>query len=465
VAKDVKTVRPLESCPWCGTADRTPRGTCRGCGRYYLPQGWAREPRRRHIWWWLVAALALFMMLGTWVAYPFLPGLNIILLKRPTTQLTSDSAADQWAMHGLNLSQNRYLATPSRHPAGRLAWSVDLGPPTNSAPVVVDGVVYIGGHFRILVLDDHTGGLLRDIPTTGPVHTSVAIAGDSLYVGLPDWRVLALDRHTGETRWVFTTRNPITGAAAVAAGIVYISSGDGILYALDAATGRRLWSFQTVGYPLSPPAMANGLLFLGSTEGVLYALHAKTGQLRLRFRVPERIQDIPVIDNGLVYFPSGGQLYAVDASAREYPGQRPFNLVWAQFWLWQVPGVPPPPVQPGGLWRFSHRHRPRAILASPAVAREALYGGDLNGYLYARHARQATAVWQFPAEGGVRTSPLILGSRIYFGTDAGMLYALDTAQGTRLWQLDLGAPVETAPVFASGRLYIRTGNGWLHAIE
>ena len=465
MAKDVKPVVAVKSCPWCGSVDRTFRGTCRGCGRYYLPQGWVQQPRRRRVLWWLAAGLGLAAMLGVWVAYPFLPSPIALLRKKPETQLTSDSAANQWTMQGLNLAQNRYVASPSRHITGRLAWSVDLGPPTRSAPVIVDDTVYIGGDFRIVALHAQTGELLRDIPTTGPVHASVAIAGDNLYVGLQDWRLLALDRRTGQTRWAFTTGNPITGAAAVAAGIVYIGSGDGLLYALDAATGKRLWSFKTAGHPLSPPAIADGMLFVGSTEGVLYALRAKTGRLRLRFYAPERLQDIPAIDNGLVYFPSGGQLFAMDASAREYPGQRPFNLVWAQFWLWQVPGVPPPPVQPGGRWRFSHRNRPRAIYASPAISRGVLYVGDLNGYIYARDAQQAAGVWQAQVEGGVRASPLILGPRIYVGDDAGALHAFDAAQGTRLWRLDLGAPIETAPVFAGGRLYVRTGNGRLHAIE
>jgi len=404
-------------------------------------------------------------MAGLWLVFPFLPGPGIILFKRPATQLTSDSSSDQWAMQGLDLAQNRYVAAPSRHVAGRLAWSVALEPPTRSAPVIVDNVIYIGGHFRVLTLDAHSGHLLQEIATTGPVHTSVAVAEDTLYVGLQDWRVLALDRQTGQTRWAFTTQNPIVGSTTVAKGIVYLGSGDGFLYALDAANGRLIWKFKTRGYPLSPPAIADGILFASSTEGGLYALHARTGQLRLRFHTPERLQDVPVINNGLVYFPSGGQIYAVDTRAREYPGQRQINLVWAQLWLWQVPGVPKPPVQPGGRWRFSYRHRPPAILSAPAVARETLYVGDLNGYLYARDALQAADLWQFKAEGGIRTSPLVLGSRVYFGTDAGLLYALDRTRGTLLWQRDLGAPIETAPVFAGGRLYIRTSNGRLHAIE
>jgi outer membrane protein assembly factor BamB len=154
----------------------------------------------------------------------------------------------------------------------------------------------------------------------------------------------------------------------------------------------------------------------------------------------------------------------VQANAREFPGQYQLNLIWAQFWMWQLP-VPKPPGQPGGQWRFAFRHRPRMIFSAPAVSAETLYVGDLNGYLYARDALNGSERWQFQAEGGIETSPLILGSRVYFGTAEGMLYALDRAQGALGWKLALGGPVQAAPVFANGRLYIRTRDGRFHAIE
>ena len=109
------------------------------------------------------------------------------------------------------------------------------------------------------------------------MHTSPAVAGNKLYIGLQDWRVLALDRRTGTTRWEFKMQNPVAGSAAVAQGMVYIGSLDGFLYALDAATGKRIWQFKTQDQPLSPPAIAAGSLFLSSTDGSLYALHARTG--------------------------------------------------------------------------------------------------------------------------------------------------------------------------------------------
>jgi outer membrane protein assembly factor BamB len=154
----------------------------------------------------------------------------------------------------------------------------------------------------------------------------------------------------------------------------------------------------------------------------------------------------------------------VAADAREYPGQHQLQLVWAQLWIWQFP-VPRPPGQPGGRWRFVPRQLPRGIISAPAVASEALYVGDVNGYLYARGALHGEDLWQFQAGGAIMASPLVIGSRVYFGAHDGYLYVLERSQGELQWKLFCGAPIHAPPVFASGRLYIRTNDGRLHAIE
>ncbi|MGH8058003.1 MAG: PQQ-binding-like beta-propeller repeat protein [Candidatus Entotheonellia bacterium] len=398
------------------------------------------------------------------INYPFLPDPITLLFKKPTTTLSSTSASNHWAMWGMDLQQRRYVADPPRQLEGRLMWSVDLGTPTRSVPVIVDDVIYIGGDFRLIALDAHTGHRRWEIPTTGPVHTSPAVAGNKLYIGLQDWRVLALDRGTGKILWEFTMRDAVSGSASVAKGMVYIGSMDGFLYALDAATGKLIWKFKTQEHPVSPPAIDDSTLFLSSTDGSLYALNARTGQTRLRFRTPDHLQDSPVVANGLVYFTSGGQIYAVGAGAREIPGQYQLLQVWAQFWIWQFP-IPRPPGQPGGEWRFSSRPLPHRIISTPAVAPEAFYVGDANGYLYARGALKGEELWKFKAGGAIMASPTIIGPRVYFGALDGSLYALDRPHGDLRWKLDLGEPIQATPVVASGRLYIRTRGGWLHAIE
>ena len=93
---------------------------------------------------------------------------------------------------------------------GQILWSVDLGEPTFSEPIVLDGVIYLGAHFKIVALEASSGRTLWTKTTTGPVQASLAAAGDYLYVGLLDHRVLALDLKTGETRWEYQTGGIVT---------------------------------------------------------------------------------------------------------------------------------------------------------------------------------------------------------------------------------------------------------------
>jgi outer membrane protein assembly factor BamB len=464
MATRLKTPQTVEVCPWCGAPGRTAWGTCLACGRYYLAKGWASTPRSRHPFRWILICLGAVAVLFLWMIHPFLPDPVTLLFKRPTTTLSSNSPSQHWAMSGMGIQQRRYVEDAPRQPEGRLMWSVGLGMPTRSVPVIVDHVIYVGGDFQLIALDAHTGHRIWESPTTGPVHTSPTVAGSRLYIGLQDWRVLALDRRTATTLWEFKMQDGVAGSAAVAQGLVYIGSMDGFLYALDAATGAPIWKFKTQEQALSPPAIDAGTLFLSSTDGRLYALNARTGQSWLRYRTPDRLHDSPVVANGLVYFPSGGRIFAVAADAYELPGQYQLTLVWAQFWLWQFP-VPRPPGQPGGRWRFSPRQLPGGIISTPAVAPEAFYVGDTNGYFYAGDALKGEELWRFRAGGAIMASPLIIGPRVYFGALDGVLYALDRFSGRLVWKLAFGEPIHSTPVFASGRLYIRTRDGRLHAIE
>jgi outer membrane protein assembly factor BamB len=316
-----------------------------------------------------------------------------------------------------------------------------------------------------MALEADTGRPLWETDTTGQVHSSLAAAGDNLYLGLLDHRLIALDAQTGELHWEFMTQDIVTASPVIDRGIVYAGSWDGFLYALDAATGELIWTHQVGDSVRLSATVQDGSLFATDNSGNLYILNARTGQERLVFRTPGSGTASPVAANGLVYFPSGGRVYAVDARTKEIPGQYFLKQVWAQFWIWQVPGVPRPPAQQGGLWRFSPDDPERGVIASPALTPEALYVGDIQGNFYAQDALSGADLWRFQARGGIVTSLVVVGDKVYFGSREGFLYALDRFTGEPIWQFSLESPIEVSPVFAGGYLYVRTSDGLLHAIE
>ena len=442
---------------------------CRACERYTgaLPQ-WAETGRRRR--WFTRRRLAVYgLLLGllgyiAWANYAFLPDPVILLFHSPATRVTSDSMPGDWSMMGRDLQLTRHLPNVTRNPSGRLLWTRDLGQPTRSPPTVADGVIYIGGNFKVLALDAKTGDSIWDLDTTGPIHNSIAVARVHLYVGLLDHRLLALDRRTGEVQWEFRAQGPVATSPVVSDGIVYFGAYDRYIYALDASNGDVVWKKEIAGNVRSSVAINDGQLFAADSEGNLHILNARTGQDRLRFRTSAPSSSAPVVANGLVYFPTGGTLYAVDSGAREIPGQYQFKQVWSHLWVWRIPGIPRPPVQKGGKWRYSNV--PSAgIVGAPAVTPEEFYVGDTDGNFHAADALEATKIWSFRVNAGILGSPVVVGGRVYFGDQDGVFYSLERKTGNVEWQISLDASIQAAPVFAEGRLYVRSTDGNLHALE
>ncbi len=460
------------TCPWCGNNQTIGLGRCTACNRSFsrIPR-WSQTGRdhrlftlRRLITAGVVLLAFVFVL---WLNYPFLPDVGILLFNRPTTELSSTSASGQWSMAGGDIAQTKVIqgVDSPQQPAGQVLWSVPIGPSTRSGPIVSDGRVYVGGHFKIAAVDASTGATLWEQPTTGPVQSSLAAAGDLLFIGLLDHRFLTLDAATGETVREFKVGDFITSAPVVNQGIVYFGSWDNNVYALDAANGEPIWNYEATAPIGSPAAIRDGVLAVADRNGRVHLLNARTGQNRLVFRTPKSAHAGAVIANDLVYFAAGGRLYAIDATEKEIPGQYQFKQVWAQLWLWKVPGVPRPARQQGGRWRFSPDGADSSIVAAPAVTNDLLYAGDLQGRLYAVHPLTGEELWRFQGQGGIYASPIVVGGRVYIATQTGHVYALDGSTGQSIWELSLGSPINQPIAFADGRLYLRTFDGRLHTIE
>jgi len=454
-------------CPECSATYGKPQHFCHSC-HYFSPNRWISPTTTgtRPRWRLRLLILALFfLLLGylTWLCRPFIPN-PLVLFHSPVSQLSALSGPNEWAGYAHDPGHTRYLS-PASPLNGRIRWSVDLGESTNSAPAVKEGILYVGGFFKIHALDAATGNRIWETGTTGPVHSSPAIADDLVFLGLLDGGIVALEHSTGKLRWEFRTQNYVFSSPTVFNGILYTGSGDRAIYALDARTGRLIWRTRTDGLILYAPAVKDNILYAPSGDRMLYSLSARTGALRLCFRMYWNFLGSPVVANNLVYFVNNdGRLYTIRHGAREYPGQYKMLLTWAQFWLWKLP-VPPPPRQAGSAWRASPKSRKKGFISSPAVTPEALYIGDQQGWFYARDALKGKPLWEFKAGGAIPTSPLVLGDAVCFGSNDGNLYALNRHDGEFLWKVSLESPIKVSPIYASGFLFVRTEDGKLHAIE
>ena len=443
----------------------------------YLPD-WAQEAPRRRRFISRRNALIAFMAVVVvgflvWINFPFIPDPVVLWGRQPDVVVDSLSTGPGWTMHGRNLGQTRHMSDVLNEPQGQLVWSADTGPATLAAPIVSDGQIYLGAHFRIAVLDAGTGQEIGSMPATGPIGNSLALANGALYYTMPDRRLVARDAATQEILWEYQMGDATSGPVAVDNGIVYAGALDGVTYAVNATTGELVWKHVSLGEVRSPVSLLDKLAFAASADRSLYALDARTGQERARFRTGASLVAAPVTANGLTYFVSERRLFAMEADALEYPGQYAVTRTWSQLWLWGFP-LPAPPSQPGDKWRFgsdypdgfpSRQKRTEGIISAPAVAGDTLYVGDTLGKMYAVDAITGAQRWQFQGDDSILVSPIVVGNLLVFGDKAGWLYGLERSDGAERWRLKMPAGVRTEPIYAEGMLLVRTEDGALHAVK
>ena len=475
----------LATCPYCGLEDQRVGSRCGNarCGQVIvrLPP-WAQHRRqnwlaRRLSWRRIITAciVALFIVFVIWINYPFAPN-PVVLFKSTLTQMTIDIGPGSWAADGRDLRHSRFVEIGPPPPSGIVsAWNDEIpGEPLASEPVAQDSHIYVGSSDGIYALFHHDLSVVDrwEGETPGRITASAAVVGADLFFGSTDHTVNAWDAYDGNARWSFPAEDTVEVAPMISDGLLYIGSGKSWVYALDAHSGGEIWRTQLESNASDAVAIHDGRLYVGDDKGIFYVLSARTGQEWFRFRTPRAITGSPVIsaDGERAYFASGGQLYAVDARVREIPGLYQFKQIWAQLWWWQVPGVPRPKGQQGGLWRFTPENPLQGLKSSPALASdedgETVYVGSHDRMMYALDAGDGSLLWTFKADNDIWASPLVVKDQLIFGDDDGNLYSLNRDKGTLAWRLDLGpGSIRIPPMVSKGVVIVRTTDGRVFRIE
>jgi outer membrane protein assembly factor BamB len=314
--------------------------------------------------------------------------------------------------------------------------------------------------------------------------SSVAQAGNAVYVSTNGNVILALNATTGKQIWKRTTTTELNGQVMVAGGSVVIAGGNGP-YALSAAHGNQLWSIkqedqsqmQVTGgvayvafaaksnvtggvtaldpasgnilwtYPFGPvadiaghPAVAGGVVYVTSTNGELFALSAANGTVRRKVTGfgafgPGTI----AVLNRVVYAgvdDKKGTVAAVDTATGK--------TVWRRS---LAPATFPPYVATTGGIIF-------AGLVNGGAA-------DVqSGKLYALNAKTGQQLWAQPVSGGVNEGPVAGDGVVYTGggdLDHGILQAWQPATGKQLWSYKTGA-MGNINVVPGSRVYYSAGH-------
>ena len=202
---------------------------------------------------------------------------------------------------------------------GKVRWKVTIGP-SESSPLVVDGIVYVGDwNGKVYAFNAATGSTRWTFSTGGKIKDAMAYAGGRIYFGSYDHHVYAVNARTGKLFWRASaqqrlgSRGTFYSTPAVAYGRVYIGSTDGKMYSFGATSGKLRWSHGTGDYVYSSPAVWNARVFAGSYDGTMYAFNAATGDVLWKFNSNGAISGSPIVINDVLYFSTlKGRTYALD---------------------------------------------------------------------------------------------------------------------------------------------------------
>ena len=406
-----------------------------------------------------VSVMAPLMLIG--VVFLSVFSFTDIILP-PESTLASSPPPGEWTMFRHDLPRTGSINPAGQQPQGELKWSFPTGAAIHSSPAVADGTVYVGSaDFRLYALDAETGEQRWVFQAGSWIQSSPAVADGIVYIGSNDGYLYAVDADTGEELWNFYTKFPVKSTPAVADGLVFFGSDDYSVYCLDARTGEQVWRYKTRSHVISSPAVENGIVYVGSMDGYLYALQADNGRFRLRIRQGQ-VQSSPALKDGVVYYTTRNHLWAIDAQARNWPGEHDLRGWWIQFYAFRL--APNPPPISGILWGVPWLGRGYASASSPVPTDDTVYAA-FDSYLHAIDKETRNREWTFVAGGFLRSSPALGDGALYIGSDDGRLYAVDATDGQKLWDFATGAKITSSPALADGVIYVGSYDGKLYAIE
>lgn len=278
--------------------------------------------------------------------------------------------------------------------------------------------------------------------TGGAIWSAPVVRDGVLYVGSDDRRLHAVDVHQRRARWTYATGGAVRSRPLVVASRVLIASDDGWLHALDRQSGRRLWRFDLKSQDLhrrapspdnsfydflqSSPVEKDGVVYVGSTAGHLFAVRLEDGRELWKLSTAAELRATPLLVDDLVVAGSwDGNVYAADARTGQVR------------WVHKAEGI----VQGAAAAVGGH-----VILGSRAAK------------LFGLETATGRVSWTRTLTDGswIESSPVGDGKGgVYVGSsDSLKLFALDGATGRERWAYDTGGWAWSTPVLSGDTVYI-----------
>jgi outer membrane protein assembly factor BamB/tRNA A-37 threonylcarbamoyl transferase component Bud32 len=301
-------------------------------------------------------------------------------------------------------------------------WSFECEDEIRGAPIIVNGVLYVGCYDNNLyALDAKTGEFVWKFATEGGIPTRPAADVELVYAASEDTRLYAVTADKGTLAWTYYSGGPIRSNPVIYEGHIFVGSDDARLHVINMYNGQKSWTAEAAGPIRSTPLVQDERVYFGCESSDFYCLDFK-GEMKWRFSKAKRaVTSSAILVEGMLIFGSKDwSLYAVEAEAG-----------------WQI-------------WKF---RMGGATISTPAYAEGRIYTAGGDGRVYAVDFRSGREIWHFQTEHQVTGSPIVFEDSVYCGSVDGSMYCLDMRSGRKRWQFQTGGPITGAAAVSENRLY------------
>lgn len=300
----------------------------------------------------------------------------------------SSVSQGNWQNIGGDLEHSGYANSPTL--PLELRWKFKAGESDISAPVIDNGILFIGSdNNKLYAIDANTGKLKWSYSTFGKVYTPTA-KNRMVFAASFDNYIYALD-FNGNLKWQYNTGSSISSPPIVYNNKLY-GGFDRHIYSIYINNGSLNKKYRTDDIIESTPSVGQGVIYVGSNDNFIYAFDAENMNLKWKYPARSGISSSPSVIKGRVIIGSkDSSVYALDAG--------------------------------NGALKWSKKTN-GPVISSPAVFENSVYIGSNDNMLYSINIDNGDMIWKFNANDVVESTPIVTDNMIYIGSMDGTVYAL-----------------------------------------
>jgi outer membrane protein assembly factor BamB len=293
---------------------------------------------------------------------------------------------------------------------GEKLWEVDTELALSAGPVIAGDKLLLGGsNGELVALSGADGALVWKAVLSSEILALPQVKGNTVIVRTSDGRITALDAKTGGTRWAYErTVPPLSvrslGSPAIAGDLVLDGFGGGKLIALGLDDGKPVWE-ATAAIPHgrseierlvemdADPLVKGDMVYVSGYQAGVAAVGLKDGEVMWRQANVSTSHGLAADRRSLFVSDSGSDVWQLDTRTG------------------------------ADLWKQAELHQRR--LTVPALVKNRLVVGDLEGYLHALSTEDGSIVGRLEVDDDpIWAAPVIYDDVIYVYTGGGVLAAV-----------------------------------------